>query len=48
MFRTFGFDDACETVHFQKTRLLFNKVENDICVAMVRRIKSNRFISYFN
>ncbi|CAF4313750.1 unnamed protein product, partial [Rotaria sordida] len=31
---TFGFDDPCDSVHFQKTRLLFHKVENDICIAM--------------
>jgi hypothetical protein len=34
-FRTFGFDDPCESVHFEKIRLLFHKVENDICIAMV-------------
>ncbi|CAF0807914.1 unnamed protein product [Adineta ricciae] len=31
---TFGFEDPCESVHFQKTRLLFHKVEQDICIAM--------------
>ncbi|CAF4532770.1 unnamed protein product [Rotaria sp. Silwood1] len=35
---TFGFDDPCETVHFQKTRLLFHKIENDICIAMTLHI----------
>lgn len=33
--RTFGFDDPCDSVHFQKTRLLFHQVEADICLAMV-------------
>ena len=35
-FRTFGFDHPCESVHFQKTRLLFYQAENDLCLAMVR------------
>jgi hypothetical protein len=36
LWRTFGFESPCETVHFQKIRLLFHKVENDICLAMVK------------
>ncbi|CAF3176587.1 unnamed protein product [Rotaria sp. Silwood2] len=35
---TFGFDESFETVHFQKTRLLFHKVENDTCIAMTLHI----------
>jgi hypothetical protein len=35
---TFGFENPCETVHFQKIRLLLHKVENDICLAMALRI----------
>ncbi|CAF3916666.1 unnamed protein product [Rotaria sp. Silwood1] len=48
---TFGFDDPCETVHFQKTRLLFHKIENDICIAMtlhipvIERKKDDKFIT---
>lgn len=35
---TFLFDDPCETVHFQKTRLFFNQIEKDICIAMTLHI----------
>jgi len=37
LIRTFGFDDPCESVHFQKSRFLFHKVENDFYIAMVRK-----------
>jgi hypothetical protein len=43
-FRTFGFDQPCESVHFEKSRLLFHKVENDICIAMVKKNKKKNFI----
>ncbi|CAF1140482.1 unnamed protein product [Adineta steineri] len=33
---TFAFDDPCESIHFQKSRLLFYQVENDICLAMLQ------------
>ncbi|CAF3365031.1 unnamed protein product [Rotaria sp. Silwood1] len=35
---TFSFDDPCECVHLQKTRLLFYKVENDISLAMTLHV----------
>ncbi|CAF0741220.1 unnamed protein product [Rotaria sordida] len=35
---TFGFDDQCECVHLQKTRLLFCKVEHDICLTMTLNV----------
>ncbi|CAF4700724.1 unnamed protein product [Rotaria socialis] len=50
---TFGFDDPCDSVHFQKTRLLFYKIENDICIAMslhipvVERKKDDKFVTEY-
>ncbi|CAF1078394.1 unnamed protein product [Adineta steineri] len=35
---TFAFDDPCESIHFQKSRLLFYQVENDICLAMTLHV----------
>ncbi|CAF3062198.1 unnamed protein product [Rotaria socialis] len=37
---TFAFNDPCDCVHFQKTRLLFYQVENDICIAMTLHVPS--------
>jgi len=50
---TFGFDDPCDSVHFQKTRLLFHKVEQDICLAMtihvpvIERKKDDKLIEEY-
>ena len=49
--RTFGFDDPCEIVHFEKTRLLIHPVERDIYFAMVksnslRKRKKKNFFSF--
>ncbi|UJR21771.1 hypothetical protein I4U23_024846 [Adineta vaga] len=47
---TFGFDDVCDSVHFQKSRLLFHKVEQDISIAMslhvpvIERKRDDKFI----
>jgi hypothetical protein len=47
---TFGFDEPCECVHFEKTRLIFHKIENDISIAMtvhipaIERKKDDKFI----
>lgn len=51
---TFGFEDSCESVHFEKTRLLFHKVENEIYIAMsihipsYERKKEDKFITEYN
>ncbi|CAF1498530.1 unnamed protein product, partial [Didymodactylos carnosus] len=50
---TFGLDGPCETVHFQKTRLVFHKAEDDIFIAMtlfvpsLERKKDDRLITEY-
>lgn len=46
--RTFGFDEPCESVHFQKTRLLFYKAEHEICLAMVQHSNQICLIRWVN